>query len=726
MNDETLFLVGPELREAAVDLLTDGFLDDPYYTMLLECPADERARMLRGTFSRCVGICLDRGWVVGRKEVSSGRLIAVSLWFDYNALRDEAPEEFAFVFGAFPSSKAVRLAECIDRIVGADSEYLYLLSVAVDPAFRRRGIAAELVERMVRCNPRYNVFSDLSNEGFARALLKLGFRHEATCEGCRILCRRTTMYERLALVLQAERIDVVVPSGCAFFAADAEPVGRVRPDGLRTVADSPYFRRCLFSPGDEGDVVSMDRVQFDRWRQTVNPLLCEESVVATDCGDAVVYVRGDGGSGGFLRFTERFRRHIAEHGYEWGRIADIYTLVPMAYDSEDSLAAHGAERFAAVRWLLHALDFRTRYESGILVEGCEEHRSFASRIRRRALEFVTIQLYCESEISFDGRRSSDREIGEPVQALLTVSYDRLTSCAVLQMTLLCAGVFVTQYLDSVSRGQLSVLTDGGRMNLYDYVEMRYGLHKRGSAKNYTTFHERREQLDDRFLASVLYGETYYERGESLGNVIDPQIVGQLAHGHGMAQYDYASAYFHTNSVVHIVSSAECIRDRIVAESVSLFYIEMVLYEESAIEIMNHDVVGFLTHVERFRPGALIRRINRLLNAHLKSIAFWNLKLNYPSSTRSLNIVRSAFGIPAKRAEVELNKRQLISLSQTRESYFTYIESRVLTVLGVLLTLLSILDFVLDVRKRMLIPIALFAAAVLLLLLWRRFGRLDRE
>ena len=726
MNEEILFLVGRELREAAIALLTRSFVDDPYYAELMNRSAEGRLLYLSEIFSRSIDICFDYGMVVGRRDASSDRLIAVSLWFDYNVLREEAPEAFEYIFRAVTSKKAIRLAECIERIVGSDSEYLYLLSVAVDPSFRCQGIASEMVRAMIRCNPQYNLFSDVSNDRFAAALSKIGFRDMETCEGCRVMCRTTTMYEKLAALLSVKRINVVVPSHYSIAEVqNVEAMGHVCLDCLSAIPDTPYFQQHPFVSGGEGKVFSMDYSHFRRWQQLVNPLLCEELVIPTQWGDAVLYIRIESGIEGFLHYDENLRNQIAEHGYEWEKIADVYTLFPMSYDRENSFSMLHTKRSVAARRLLRALAFRTRYESGILVEGCKEYQSFASRICRRALGFVTIQLYCESEISFDGSRRSENEIGEPVQALLIISYDRLTRCAVLQMMMLCAGVFVTQYLDSVSRGQLSVLTDGGRMNLYDYMEVHYGLRKRGAAKNYITFNEQREHLDNRFLASVLYGETYYERGELLGNVIDAQIVDQLSNNHGAAQYDYASAYFHTNSVVHIVSSSIGVRDRIVSESVTLFYMEMVTYEEAAIEIMNHNVIHFLTHMDMMRPGALIRRINSLLNAHLKSIAFWNLKLNYPSSTRSLDIIRNAFCIPAKRAEVELNKRQLIALAQTRESYFTYIESRVLTVLGVLLTILSILDFILDVRKRMLIPIALITVAILLWFLWRRFSRLDR-
>ena len=198
----------------------------------------------------------------------SDRLIAVSLWFDYNVLHEEAPEAFFRVYssGLSRPKKAICLAECIERIVGSDSEYLYLpLSQLI-----RRFAVRESLRRwcaMIRCNPQYNLFSDVSNDRSAAALSKIGFRDMETCEGCRVMCRTTTMYEKLAALLSVKRINVVVPSHYSIAEVqNVEAMGHVCLDCLSAIPDTPYFQQHPFVSGGEEGGLLMDYSHFRRWQ----------------------------------------------------------------------------------------------------------------------------------------------------------------------------------------------------------------------------------------------------------------------------------------------------------------------------------------------------------------------------------------------------------------------------------------------------------------------------
>lgn len=706
------------------DLLVDCFIDDPYFVRLFD--EAERRPSMREMFLHSLGVCVDNGLAFGWRDARSGTYAAVSLWFDYNKLRRDRAEDFRLIFhwpGA-KNSAPDRLAEQIFERIGGDSEYLYLLSVAVAPSHRKRGLAAGMVERVLACYGQYNIFSDVSNDFLAEGLIRrFGFKEIDRSESCRLLRFLTPMYDSLVALFTDREIAVVLPEGYGEkYFADI-PRQRVSLGNVAVVPDTPYFVQDILSEISFGELVVLSVSQLLRWQQIVNPLLTEELAVEAGGRNALIYIHQPGTPSLFLRYADRLLRDIARHSREWQHVSDIFTLIPMSYEDSNLLDGNNPEA-VNVRRILRAVDFRAKYESAIYVEG-KDRESFASRVKRRFLEMCTLQLYCESELSLDGLRASDRPIGEPVTAALMVSYDLHTSCAVLQIAMLSCGLLSTQYLDSVSRNQISVMLPEGKENLYDYLDRRYKLFKKGSPKNYINFHASRDSIDDALLASTLYCETLYDSGEALGQVIDPKVVDQLHDKHGLAQYNYASAYFHTNSVVHIIEENACIRDRIIGESVTLFYIEMVLYEEAAIEIMNFNTVHLLTRVNDYKHGELIRQINRLMNKHLMSIAFWNMKMNYPSSTCSLNLIRDAFGIGEMRREVERNKKQLLALSQMRENYLSYVESRIISVLGILLTLLSLAEFVANPGKTRMLIYAGLAFVLVWLYIQSRFSRLQK-
>lgn len=721
------YLFGPiQARsfEQVSDLLVECFVDDSYFVGLFG-DSDRRTAM-HDMFRHSIRVCAESGLAFGWYESHSLRFVAVSLWFDYNKLRRDRPQDFHLIFDwpAANYSTRSQLAKKIFEHIGGDSEYLYLLSLAVDPSHRKKGLATGLIGRVQRCYSQYNIFSDVSNDFLAKALIRhLGFRKLDRSEGCSLLRFLTPMYDSLAKLCSDKEIATVLPEGYgAKFFPDV-PRERVTLRNVRVMQDTPYFVQDIMAGESFGEMLLLENSQLYRWQQTINPLLCEEMVTTVGSRNAVIYIHQNGTPVEFLRYGEQLTQDIVLHEEEWQHILDIFTLIPMSY--EDTVLLSGNKPEAVnVRRILRAVDFRAKYESAIYVEG-KDKESFATRVKRRFLEMCTLQLYCESELSLDGLRASDRKIGEPVIAALMVSYDSYTACAVLQIALLSCGLLSTQYLDSISRNQISLLTEDGKENLYEYLERRYKLRKRGSPKNYINFHACRDSIDDALLASMLYCETFYNSGESLGSVIDPNVINQLHNEYGMAQYNYASAFFHTNSVVHIVEKYPSIRDRIVGESVTLFYIEMVLYEESAIEIMNFNTVNLLTQVNDYSHGALIYQINRLMNKHVMSIAFWNMKMNYPSSTCSLDLIRKSFGIDEKRNEVERNKKQLVTLSQMRENYLSYVESRIISVLGIMLTLLSLADFIANPGKTRMLIFAVLAFVLIWLYIQSRFYRLHK-
>lgn len=704
------------------DVAIASFRDDDFYRRLF--PAERMDEELRQIFDRSTRLCTEHGLTVAARDSETGDLAGFMLLFDYNGLKRENAEGFRYIFDYPLQKSAMNISTYIDGLIGKYAEYLYLLAIAVAPSYRRRGIASHLISSLQRCYSQYNLFSDVSNPILYNLLCsRFGFENVGMADGCRLVRYVTNISNRVERCYNSDRILVAVPQD--FPIEDAELLSPSRPyriSGLCGNIGTPYFSQDItFGSLCNVRLLEFSAMGFRNWLRTVCLLACEEHVIKIGDQDVLCYL-ADPESDAWLHVTPRLQQDAVLHSVEWSVVPDVYTLIPVEYST---LGKFDKNRLMPqnVRRLLQSLNFRTKYEAGIMAEEWREGNSFESRISRIFLEMCRIQIYCESAISFDGIRASDQQIGEPDSAALILSYDTLTHCGVLHIVMLSSSLLLTQYLDSVSRNQISVIEEGGKINLYDYIERKYGLHKRGSAKNYVALYESRDDINNDFLASVLYCETYYQDGEVLGRVIDPEIIGQLKQPRGASQYDYATAYFYKNVIVHICDAILGVRERIVKESVTLFYAEMTLFEEATMEIMNYRIIRFLTEVDRYKPGKLMQHINMLLTTHVKSIAFWNLHLNYPSSRKSMDLIRDAFEIGEQRKQAELNKKQLMSISQARQNYFSYVESRTLSILGITLTILSLLEFVIDPSKRLLVYIAPVMVCVILLYLQLNFRKL---
>jgi hypothetical protein len=256
------------------------------------------------------------------------------------------------------------------------------------------------------------------------------------------------------------------------------------------------------------------------------------------------------------------------------------------------------------------------------------------------------------------------------------------------------------------------------------LQRRFSIFKRGSAKNYVSIHEARENIDDQMIASILYSETYYRAEEGLGKVVDPGIMDQVCKEMGLAQYNYASAYFHSNMVVQIAPLSCSFKDRIIGETVTMFYVEMVLFEESSIGNMSAKIVDFLTHADSEKPKRIFQNIAALYANDTKSMAFWDIKVNYPSSKVAINLIRDAFQIEKQREQLELKKQQLYSISEVRSNLHSYVESQIVTIVGALLTVISLLDLVIAPDKHL--QLAISPLVVLIFILYVRYASSVKE
>ena len=149
------------------------------------------------------------------------------------------------------------------------------------------------------------------------------------------------------------------------------------------------------------------------------------------------------------------------------------------------------------------------------------------------------------------------------------------------------------------------------------------------------------------------------------------------------------------------------------------YVELVLFEESAIENMSTRIVDFLTHADSEKPKRVFQNIAAIYARDTKSMAFWDIKVNYPSSKVAINLIRDAFQIEKQREQLELKKQQLYSISEVRSNLHSYVESQVVTIVGALLTVISLVDLFLAPDKHL--QLAISPLVVLIFILYVRYA-----
>lgn len=700
--------------EQAKAILTDSFADDPYFNRI--CGNQKKPKCLEDIFDIGLRFCYKNGFVYGC--FSGESLVGVSLWFDFKKILSENPEDLKEIFedsSEIADTESLN-EKTIGRLIGNSYACLYLLSVAVTPGFQGKGVASQMIENVKDCYSQYDIFTDVSNSSWAKHLVaNAGFSKESSLGGCDLLFYRSTQNAEISRLLAEDNIPLGVPVGVDLtyiFPGVTCERGKA-PFVSGGIASEPFFTQNLNGGPMDINIVYVSGSWLYKWQQMVNPLLSEEVLLKTDRGYVISYVRQAKDRRPYLSYDNDLIRQVEEHSEEWDCITDIYTLVPVEYSPGDSVLNPNRNDINQTSLLIDSLNFRTKYESGVLI-GEQTSNTFYNRIEREVIEIVDLCLY--EELSYN-MGTKQAEIGQPVSAALVLSKDLFTRCGVLHIILLSCGLFPTQYLDSVSRNQLYIIeregADKTKRNIYEYLQEKYGIYKRGKAKNFINVHKPRKDLDNALLASMLYGETYYNEDEGLSNVIDPEILEITGSYYGKAQYKYASAFFYTNSLIQVYDGFSSVYDRVVTQSLALFYVEIILFEESAIGIMNHEVEHFLTAIDSFSHHSLIKKINMLYNENLKTIAFWNVTVNYPSSNKSIDNIRDAFKIEALRDELERNKQQLVSVSELRENYLSYWEGRIISVLGVFLTVISITEFIIDPSKNH----SLIYIGICSLLLW---------
>jgi len=105
---------------------------------------------------------------------------------------------------------------------------------------------------------------------------------------------------------------------------------------------------------------------------------------------------------------------------------------------------------------------------------------------------------------------------------------------------------------------------------------------------------------------------------------------------------------------------------------------------------NERIVEFLSSMTEHNPNKILSQTNQILTDYSKTIEFWDIEVNYPSSKKSLAMLRHAFRIDEQLRRLARNQEQLQRVFNTQRDLLDRLDSSSLNYILLFFTLLQVL------------------------------------
>ena len=296
-------------------------------------------------------------------------------------------------------------------------------------------------------------------------------------------------------------------------------------------------------------------------------------------------------------------------------------------------------------------------------------------------------------------------IGQPAFVDLIASIDTGSNSAVISFVSLSAPFLISHLLDNIIRNQLFVFLDapmenhraGEWVNFFEFLSARYGVYKRGSPKMCLTVPYAKNILTNNQIASLLMAETIYASDEEFGSFTDSEILGIINSEYGMGQYDRAFVCCSSNVLLQFFESWRAtVKERFEEESIVFFYIELLMFEEAAIQIVNNAIVSLIDGIEHISIDVFLHKTHRISTDYVKTMVFWDIEMNYPSSKKSLTMLRQAFRIQEQIDRYNRNQEELEFVFEAKRDIADRMESSMMNYILFFLTLIQSVSILIPV------------------------------
>lgn len=426
---------------------------------------------------------------------------------------------------------------------------------------------------------------------------------------------------------------------------------------VRSEKGSAFFRKL--GAACEGVLLQCDYEQLLRYQRFINLTNYEEHFEQTDRGKALIYSEKYQSDSSLL-WNDLLREMVKTRKAEWSIVPDSYIMYPVTYKEQDRLLECACYDNQEIGNYMHYMDIRLQCETGVPFgkDGIDLMERYKNRLERIPLGRLRVRITLE--MILDILDHEDQPVGCDAEAEAVLSIDRLSHIGVLTLVSLSTPFLLSHFLDNIVRNQLMVIEENGEaVNLYAYMQEKWGLNASGTPKSYEMIPKEKNCLNKKQLGAVLLSETIYEEGEDFGEFTDAEILKLTNSETGMGQYSRAFVVAHTNVLLDFEKDLRgTIQARMYNAAFTCFYVELLMFEETALTCFNKELIDLMAEVMRIEPTEFLTRARTITNRYLNTVDFWNVSVNYPSSQKSLQMIRKSFLIDDLKEKMEYNQKQV--------------------------------------------------------------------
>ena len=657
------------------------------------------------SFQEVIEFCLNNNNVLGVFEEKEN-LIGFLIFFDYLEVKSKFPKIFNKIFGANKIEKFPYFNEIHKKLLESYENIIYLLSLGVKKEYRRKKIASSLFDFLIKNCEGYSIASDISNEDSLEIYKKRNFIIEKISEDYYYVKTKSVIKSELTIDYNKE-FYIAMPDNKQIkeilksYDRDFE---EIKIDGYAVIFDGYlYSFKKLIANKISAYIYKINYEELLEIQRYINIALYIENRLSDNMGRIfLLYSFIDSHKNNIL-YNEELNNFIEKHNNEWNTISDVEIFFPIEYENQKKILEKEQVGDVNINLFLKALDFRTYYESGI-PKWTESNKSVLDYRRRLHRIFLgKYRIKITKETSLMTYEFNLEDIGQPAFIYLIATIDLESNTGVVTLVSMSTPFLLSHLLDNTIRNQILICVDDfdksnkkeKYINLYDFLESYLGIYKRGSPKTFINLPYEKDKMEHCELASLLMSETIYSNDEELGCFIDQDIMKIVESENGMGQYDRGFVAAATNVLLYFAPILRTsIEERILEEAITAFYIELLTLEEAATEIANNSIIKLLTNVSYVEINDFLQETHLIFNKYVKTMVFWDVKMNYPSSKKSMTMLRTAFKIEENIKNFERNQKELRNLFETKRDIIDRMESTMLNYIILFLTLIQGISIIL--------------------------------
>ena len=633
-------------------LFCDCFYEDNYYNDIFP-NISSRKNDMSTKFKESITLCIQQGLSDGVFN-DSNDLISFILLFDYKKLLTNQKNDFLKLFSINLEKEIPFNHEIHEKAQKMDGRVIYILSIGVSDSYRRKGIASALVDNTLSTYPNANIIGDVSNVHSLCIYKTRNFLIEEIRKDYFLV---THFKKKQCMPSLVNPIEIILPS---IYNLNENKIDFMFYKKIYLINYEVFLDQNIYcfrfkkNSICEGIIVQLSYLSLLKYQKLINL----SHYIEKQIGSRLIYVYKVNYLSPPL-YNDTLKTMISTRSKEWSVIPDIYVSIPVKYTDIERFYNIPYDENTAIDYVLKNLDFRTHFEVGIPSQKdfIDDFASVKNRIKRFYLGKHWIQI--SEELTIENYTSTRNSVGPSALVDFYISVDQKSNSAILTFFSLSCPFLISHLFDNVIRNQILIFEDDSYQNIFNYICDKFSLTKRGTPKIFSLFPNEPSDLSPQQIASLLASETIYSDGEQFGKIIDKDITNILSSNNGMGQYDRAVVYAYTNVLLQFSKNLiGTVSNRIHEEAITLFYIELILFEEAAINILDHHIIKLLTSQSSNNPILFLSTVNNILDEYSNTIDFWTINLNYPTSQKSLNMLKASFLIDKQLHDVNRHLEQL--------------------------------------------------------------------